>query len=206
MALSVWPCGKRFFTLTHASDNNPAALERRILDSFECKSDPARDGQQRVIGVEVDLGPDFGMTEENPLTVMSLGSEGLVISPYTGTTPPDDPKYDEIMPRFLNSVATTSGVSGPSFQVTTLRLAGGTRKLWRGAGEMDGHAMRLLATSLRCASEVYLTFYMGPDAKPEAGALDLLQRPRCSQRPKRPPRFAEVARKACARGDKRGCE
>jgi hypothetical protein len=47
---------------------------------------------------------------------------------------------------------------------------------------------------------------MGPAAKPEAGALDLLLRSRCSKSPKRPPPFDEVARKACARGDKRGCE
>ena len=206
MTLSAWPCGQRFFTLTHASGKNPAALERRILDSFECKPDPARDGKQRVIGVEVDVGPDFGMTEENPLTVMSLDSEGLLISPYTGNEAPDDTKYDEIMPLFLRGVANTAGLTGASFRATTLRRGGATRKVWRGAGQLEGEGRRLLAASLRCGSEVYLTLYMGPDTKPEAGALDLLLRPRCSRSPKRPPPLAEVARKACARGDKRGCE
>jgi len=206
MTLSVWPCGKRFFILTHASGKNPAALARRILDSFECKPDPALDGKQRAIGVEVALGPDFGMTEENPLTVASLDSEGLVVALVTSQESPDDPKFDELVPLFLNGVVKTTGVSGASFQVTTLRRNGETRKLWRGAGRLDGEGRRLLATSFRCGTEVYMTLYMGPDKKPEAGALDLLLRPRCSKSPKRPPPFAEVARKACARGDKRGCE
>ena len=35
---------------------------------------------------------------------------------------------------------------------------------------------------------------------------EMLARFRCSKSPKRPPPFAEVARKACAHGDKRGCE
>ena len=206
MSLAVWSCGKRFFTLTHASGQSTTALERSILGSFVCKPDPARDGRLPVVGVELDLAPDFGMTEENPLTVVSLDDEGLVISPYTGNEAPDDPKYDELMPRFLSGVATTAGASGASFRVTTLQRGGATRKLWRGAGEMNGQRIRLLATALRCGSEIYLAIYMGPDAKPEAGALDLLLRPRCSKSPKRPPPFAEVARKACARGDKRGCE
>ena len=206
MTFSVWSCGKRFFTLTHASGKNPAALERRILDSFECKPDPARDGQERMIGVEVDVGRDFGVTEENPLTVMSLDSEGLVVALVTSKESPEDPKFDDLVPRVLNGVVTTSGLSGASFQVTTLRRNGQTRKVWRGAGELDGMRRRLLATSLRCGTEMYMTLYNGPDAKPEAGAIDLLFRPRCSKSPKRPPPFAEVARKACARGDKRGCE
>ena len=101
--------------------------------------------------------------------------------------------------------------AGTSFYGTgevpgALRRNGQTRKVWRGAGELDGMGRRLLATSLRCGTEMYMTLYNGPDAKPEAGAIDLLFRPRCSKSPKRPPPFAEVARKACARGDKRGCE
>jgi hypothetical protein len=154
MTISIWPCGRRFFTLTQASGRNPAALERRILDSFECKPDPARDGQQRVIGVEVDLGPDFGMTEENPLTLISLDSEDLLISRVTSKESPDDPKFDELVPRLLNGVVSIEGVSRASFQVTTLRRNGTTRKLWRGAGEMDGEGRRLLATSLRCGPEI----------------------------------------------------
>ena len=61
MALSIWPCGKRHFSLTVAAHGDVTALDGRIRDSFECKPDPALDGKRRSIDVELDLGPDFGL-------------------------------------------------------------------------------------------------------------------------------------------------
>jgi hypothetical protein len=70
---------------------------------------------------------------------------------------------------------------------------------------MDGEPRRMLSTPVTCGPEKYIALYMGDAAKPEARGLDLLLGARCARPPKRPPPFAEVARKACARGDKRGC-
>lgn len=76
----------------------------------------------------------------------------------------------------------------------------------RSLGKIEDTGVRMLSLTINCGTETYLAFYLGEQAKPEASGRDLLLGARCSKNPKRPPPFAEVARKACARGDERGCE
>ena len=80
LVVSDWTCGKRSFNLIVGGRKDVGPLEQRIRDSFECRPDPARDGKANVIGVEFDLGPDFGLDGENPLTMLSLAADALVVS------------------------------------------------------------------------------------------------------------------------------
>jgi hypothetical protein len=206
LAVTDWTCGKRSFNLTVAAHKRAALLEQRIRDSFECKPDPALDGKAGVIGVEFDVGPDFGLGEDNPLTLVSLDGDGLVVSVYSGRESPADAQFDEIMPRIMDGIATSSGVIGTSFKAKMIeRGVGGARKLWYGQGTTDGEARRLLSTAIVCGADKYIALYMGDAARPESRGVDYLLGARCAKAPKRPPALAEVARKACARGDKRGC-
>lgn len=206
MVISVWPCGKRYFSLTVAGRKKLDALDQQIRDSFECKPDPARDGKQGLIGVELDVGADFGVTEENPLTFMSLDSDAVVISTYTGRTSLDDPMFAEFVPKFLDGLATAAGMTGTSFKAATVKRGPvGPRTYWRSVGRMDHQRMRMLGVPIDCGAEKYISFHLGEETKPESVGLDMLFGARCSKNPKRPPAFAEVARKACARGDQRGC-
>ena len=205
--VSAWTCGKRWFNLsvTAPSNVNGPAIEQRIRDSFTCSPDPQCDGKPSVIGVEFDLGPDFGMGEENPLTLMSLDHDALVVSVYTGNEPVDHPKFDSFMPRLMDGIATSAGIVGTSFQVATIDRGGHPHKVWRGAGKMSGVPTRMVSTAITCGPRTYLGMYMGQEAYPESRAMDLLFSARCTETPKRPGAFDDVARKACARGDKRGC-
>lgn len=206
LVVSDWACGKRSFTLIVASRKDTSTLEQRIRDSFECKPDPALDGKAGVIGVELDVGPDFGLDGDNPLTIVSLDSDALVVSLHTGRESPADAKFDEIMPRIMDGIATGSGVTGTSFKTKTVKRGpSGARKVWYGQGTMDGEPRRMLSTAVICGADKYLALYMGDAVKPESHGLDLVLGARCAKNPKRPPPFEEVARKACARGDKRGC-
>ena len=85
------------------------------------------------------------------------------------------------------------------------RGRGGARKVWYGQGMIEGEPRRMLSTAVVCGADKYIALYMGDAAKPESRGLDYLLGARCAKTPKRPPAFEEVARKACARGDKRGC-
>ena len=85
------------------------------------------------------------------------------------------------------------------------KIAGLAELLRRLAPEEIDPAASWLSGSLR-QGRIGLGWAAVREAKPEGGALDLLLHSRCSKSPKRPPPFDEVARKACARGDKRGCE
>ena len=213
MIVSTWSCGKRSFNLTVGSParslgslNDVSTVEQRIRGSFECTPLPAQEDKVIGVGVEFDLGPDFGMDAENPLTLVSLDGDGLVVSPYAGSESPNDPKFDSFMPKLMDGVAATSGVTGTSFKAKTVaRGQTGARKVWYGVGAMDGERTRMLSTFVDCGDDKYIAMYMGSAAKPESHGLDLLMGARCAKSPKRPPPAAEVARKACARGDKRGC-
>jgi hypothetical protein len=206
LVVSDWMCGKRSFNLIVGGRKDVAPLEQRIRDSFECRPDPARDGKASVIGVEFDLGPDFGLEGDNPLTMVSLAADALVVSVYTGRESPADPKFDEIMPLLMDGIATGSGITGTSFKTKMVeRGQGGARKLWYGQGTMDGERRRMLSTAVVCGADKYIALYIGDAAQPESRGSNLLFGARCTTTPKRPPPFAEVASKACARGDKRGC-
>jgi hypothetical protein len=206
MAISAWACGKRFFNLTISSRKDVSTLDQRIRDSFECRPDPALDGNAGVIGVELDVGPDFGLDDENPLTIVSLDADGLVVSLHTSDESPADAKFDDIMPKLMDGIAAGSGVTGTSFKAKMVeRAQGGARKVWYGQGTMAGERRRMLSTAVICGADKYLALYMGNAVKPESYGLDLLLGARCAKNPKRPPPFDEVARKACARGDQRGC-
>jgi hypothetical protein len=206
LIVTEWACGKRSFNLIVGARKGASVLEQRIRDSFECTPDPALDGKARVIGVELDVGPDFGLDGENPLTIVSLDADGLVVSVFTGRESPADAKFDEIMPKLMDGIATGSGVTGTSFKTKMVeRGQGGPRKVWSGQGTMDGEPRRMLSTAVVCGADKYIALYMGDAAKPESRGLDYLLGARCAKNPKRPPPFDVVARNACAHGDKRGC-
>lgn len=206
LIVSDWACGKRSFNLIVGSRKGASLLEQRIRDSFECRPDPALDGKASVIGVEFDVGPDFGLDGENPLTIVSLDADGLVVSIFSGRESPADAKFDEIMPKLMDGIATGSGVTGTSFKTKMVKRGpGAPRKVWYGQGTTDGEPRRMLSTAVVCGADKYIALYMGDAAKPESRGLDYLLGARCAKNPKRPPPFDEVARAACARGDKRGC-
>ena len=205
MVVSDWTCGKRSFNLIVGGRKDVAAVEQRIRDSFECRPDPARDGKASVIGVEFAVGPTSG-SSKNPLTMVSLDADALVVSTYTGRESPADPKFDEIMPLLMDGIATGSGITGTSFKTKMVeRGKGGARKLWYGKGTMDGERRRMLSTAVVCGDDKYIALYIGMRPSPNRAAPNLLFGARCAQTPKRPPPFKELARKACASGDKRGC-
>ena len=110
------------------------------------------------------------------------------------------------MPLLMDGVAAGSGITGTSFKTKMVeRGKGGARKLWYGQGTMDGERRRVLSTAVVCGADKYLSLYIGDAAQPESRGINLLFGARCTKTPRRPPAFADVARKACARGDKRGC-
>ena len=207
IGVSMWPCGRRYFDLTATGKSNLSDVERHMRASFMCKPEPALDGQRGAIGVQIDPGPEFGTGKEIPLILASLDRETVIVGTYTPTHLPDDPGFGGYSDRIFEKMTELMGVSTPSFMATTVTRDGGApRTVWRGIGKRKEQRVRMLATVVDCgATERYLALYLGPEAKPEAPALDVLFAARCEANPTRPPPFADVAREACARGDKRGC-
>jgi hypothetical protein len=194
MALSIWPCGKRHFSLTVAAHGDITALDGRIRDSFECKPDPALDGKRRSIDVELDLGPDFGLGSENPLTVVSLDGDVVVVVPYAQNLPPDARSSDQVSPGVMDAVAASAGVTGTSFKAMTVSHAGADRHMWSATGDMGGARKRLVSALVNCGATKYLALHLGDPSTPESRARELVLGARCAKNPKRPPPFEQVAR------------
>src|SRR5262249_33720278 len=154
---------KRWFNLNVTSPSNAdgPALEQRVRESFACTPDPKRDGKPSVIGVEFELGPEFGVGEQNPLTLMSLDRDALIVSIYNGNEPADHPKFDSLMPRLMEGVATNAGLIGTSVAVATIDRGGRPHKVWRGSGTLSGEPTRMLSTAITCGPRTYLGMYMG---------------------------------------------
>ena len=118
----------------------------------------------------------------------------------------DEKALAAVMPNLLGAAIEASGVTDVHFgDMTDVRGASETRKLWRGRGKSNGNPLRVLATVLQCGNDLYMIFYMGAETEPESRSRTLVLGARCSTNPTHPRPFTELAREACALGDRRGC-
>lgn len=208
MTITTWSCGKRWFSLVAGPSAATPKAEERIRQSFTCKPDPARDGKTPVIGVQLPVGPDFGVVTNDgqQLLFTSLGGEALLVAPIASHVLSDEKALASVMPSLLRSATAASGITEVELgAMTDVRVANETRKLWRGRGKVDGSPVRVLASLIPCGKDLYMSFYMGAETEPDSGGRALVLGARCSTTPSHPRPFPEVAREACARGDRRGC-
>jgi rhomboid protease GluP len=202
---TIWPCGKRVFTLSGGGAG--VALEATARESFACNPDPARDGKEAPIGVQLDVGPEFGLVATtDTFGVMSLDGEVFVVARFPGEKMTDE-AANELVPRLLSQLAGTFlETKATSFgPMTRERGPAGERAVWRGTGSFTDETLRLLGVEINCGRDRYLAIYYGDAALPEARSLAPLLAARCTDAPKQPPPMTKVARAACARGDERGC-
>jgi hypothetical protein len=206
MTVSTRACGKRTFSMSVISAMDPGGLEQRIRESFVCKPDPSREDKKRSIDVELDAGPDFGLRDvPNKLLVESLDHEVILVVRFAEPST-DDEGLNVFMPKLLaKAISATFRINPPTFGVMTREQGpDAPRVVWRATGWNDG-PVRLLAVAIHCQNQDYMGFYYGSMSTPEARGLGPLLSARCSDTPTRPTPITEVARAACARGDRRGC-
>ena len=208
LAASVWPCGKRVFTLM--GQLGGVGLEPAVRGSFTCTPDAARDGAHRPIGVEVDAGSEFGLLDTqgaSTVGVASLDGDVILVARLPGSRMTEESRA-ELLPQFFGQIlgAALDANTASFGPMTRERGPAGERPVWHGTGRGGGQALRLLVVEIDCGPDHYLGIYYGGVARPEARGLGPLLGARCAAAPRRPPPIAEVARAACARGDKRGCD
>jgi membrane associated rhomboid family serine protease len=205
-SFSTWPCRKRVFNLIAAGSG--VALEPSLRGSFRCKPDLARDGKKPLPNVELSLGPDFGLVDSSSfLAFQSLDGELIFVTRFPASNVSDDADVDAIVRRFLVDIG------GKTLGISALTVAarareggpGAERAVWRGVGRRDGKPVRVLAVEIRCDPRDYQALYLGPAAFPETRALAPLLDARCTAHPAEPPLIADLAKAACAGGDKRAC-
>jgi membrane associated rhomboid family serine protease len=207
LAVTILPCGKRTFSFVVGAQGRVAQLEERIRESFTCDPDPAVDGiLPSKVNVLVALGPDWGTVEEGGTGVAfaSLDGEFYVVSPIPPHIKPKGDNTKAIMPHFLRSWVSAIQATEASFEESA--VAGGPSPLWRGHGKRGGKAVLMFASILSCDESPYIVFYLDPGEHPDRDRLGLIGSARCAKAPARPLPFADLARDACARGDKRGCK
>lgn len=130
----------------------------------------------------------------------------MLVAPLPHHMLSDEEAFPAVMPNLLRTMIDVSGITEVRFgAMTDARIENETRKLWRGRGKSDGSPVQVLATIIPCGKDLYLGVYIGPETEAEARSRALVLGARCSTNPTHPRPFDEVAREACARGDRRGC-
>jgi hypothetical protein len=204
---TVWPCGRRRFSLAVVSPGEGSKLEARLRASFECKPDAERDGKARAIAVQFDLPSDFGLAKKNPLIFASLDGQAITVASLGHAVSVESEGAKALIRNLLTASAVAAGALDATFEPMTVeKTNGGGRKVWRGRGTRNGEAVRLWSALIECGADAYLAVHFAPATQSETAAAGLLVAARCSPAPTLPRPFDEIAREACARGDNRGCD